>query len=36
MDEKTLQKKNQIISMVSGFSDEYLDEELRDLNIRAC
>ena len=34
MDEKTLQKKNQLISMVSGFSDEYLDEELKDLNVK--
>ena len=34
MDEKTLEKKNQLISMVSGFSDEFLDEELKDLNIK--
>lgn len=34
MDEKTLEKKNQLISMVSGFSDEFLDEELKDFNIK--
>lgn len=34
MDEKTLEKKNHLISMVSGFSDEFSDEELKDLNIK--
>ena len=28
------QKQEKLIEMVKGFSDEYLDEEFRDLNIR--
>lgn len=34
MDEKTKQNREKLISMVCEFSDEYLDDEFKDLNIK--
>ena len=33
-DEKSKQKEEELILMVSKFSDEYLDEEFKELNIK--